>query len=890
MSAGASCEDRARLRSEIEEAARVIAPVWPLSTFIAVNPLWDLRDMSFDRAISHAAKVLGVRGYPSTSFFAGAFASGRLTVADVRAAMERLDASSEPSGDAAGELPGNAAGELPGNAAGELPGNDLDPCRRGDVVTPRAWPAAVAELNGSPFRTASAAAVDREIAKWCSAFVSGLLRSDPPGGFYAAWQSVVVSDPAARSIFGRAGRRHLADFGTDPETAILSCLSLVGATGQERVHELELQLARLPGWAGHAKWRSNWASVREPGPALHLVDYLAVRLCYEAVMVQSAAVHGASAWGPVRELRRGTRRSQANRLFFEPRGAPSPARDARIPGELSEALSGLSETQVARLLLAAFEGHYRDRLLGALDGPPSPPVERPSAQAVFCIDARSEGLRRHLEAVGPYETLGFAGFFALPARLQPLCSAESIELCPVLVPASVELVESQGGAPGASPARELQGRQALAAARSAFDAARKGSVAPFILAEATGFLAGPAAVAKTLAPRRWQALRSRARRILAPAAHTATEIGPSAGGMSDEWQASFAATALSMMGLTQDFAPIVLLCGHGSTTENNPFGSSLDCGACGGNRGGSSARAVAAIINRVPTRRLLADHGILIPDDTVFVAAEHDTATDEVTVLDVHLVPARQRSMVSVLQADLERAGKALADERAALLPGAEGRRRLSLPAERSADWAQLQPEWGLARNAAFIVAPRNVTAGVNLECRCFLHSYEPRVDPRGTALEAILTAPMIVAHWINAQYYFSTVDPDVLSAGDKAAHKIVAVKGVRQGAVGDLRVGLPIQSLFDRGRPYHEPMRLLVVVQAPLRLLEHVIGRNRMLQQLFDGQWVQLAMREDGFDPWRIWRPGGTWDRWLPAERVAGEVMRGGWERDPEMRSCGEG
>ena len=864
MSVKASSEDRARLCSDIEEAARVIAPVWPLATFIAVNPLWDLREMPFDDAIAHAGKVLGIRGYPPAELFAEAFASGRVTVADVRAAAEHMESldSLESCSVAASRV------------SGATPRPDDD----GAAFTVEKRTAASAERHNRVYGPSFATSVDREVAKWCSAYVAGVLPVDPAGGFYTAWQDVIGLDPAARSIFGKAGRGRLADFGADPETAILSSLALAGVPDEERVSELERQFARMPGWAGHAKWWSNWAGAREPGPALHLVDYLAVRLCYEALMPQASGEPGAIDRGspggsPRRGVLRWARRDEQRSPAQPSRhgSAGSQRRPADLPSEVRQVLSELPPTEGAKLLLSAFEGHYRDWLLAALDGPAAPPVDCPRAQAIFCIDARSEGLRRHLEALGPYETLGFAGFFALPLRFQPLGSSEAIELCPVLLRPSVELAEGPGGDLGPSPTRELQARQALAAARNAFDSARKGFLAPFILAEAAGFLAGPVAVAKTLAPRRWQALRNRVGRMLAPRADTTIDVGPEAGPMSDEDQASFAATALTMMGLTQGFAPIVLVCGHGSASENNPFESSFDCGACGGNRGGSSARAVAAIMNRAPTRRLLCERGIVVPDGTVFVAGEHDTATDKVRVLDVHLVPASHRMRVMELQADLDRAGADLAEERAVLLPGARRRRGLSLPSERSADWAQVQPEWGLARNAAFIVAPRGVTAEVNLERRCFLHSYDPGVDPYGTALETILTAPMIVAHWINAQYYFSTVDPEALSAGDKTAHNIVAGVGVLQGAGGDLRGGLPIQSVFDAGRAFHEPMRLLVVVQAPRELLERVIGRNRVLQQLFNGQWVHLATREDGLDPWKMWRPGGVWERWEPAERRVG-------------------
>lgn len=829
---------RARLLVLVEEAAQVIAPLWPLSTFIAVNPLWDLRQMSFHDAIAYSSPILGISGYPSATLFAGAYQRKRITETDLLGALDDRSVSFASAR-------GQARSEGDDSIA-----NALTTTERHDLA----------------FGTAIAATVDQEVAKWCAAYLAGLFPPPSVGGFYAAWLGIVSSDPAARRIAGKAGRGRLAQLPVQPEDAILLCLDRLGVPKEKEVTELARQLARMPGWAGHAKWRSRWAAHDHPGPALHLVDYLAVRLGYEAelldvAMTRQTRTHGRPSRSPL-PGRLGKRTQHA----YGVETRPERFNIAELSDDLREKLSDLSATEAAKTWLSAYEGHYRDRLLNTLDRRTAIPARTPAAQAIFCIDVRSEGLRRHLEAAGAYETFGFAGFFGLPIRYQPWGSAEKIDLCPVLLRPSSEMTESPSCFTDPTAVRQLTGRQALAAAHDGFHTAQKGVLSPFILAEAGGLVAGPMAVAKTLAPARYQGLRRWARRILIPPALTIVDAEPVAGSMSDEEQALFAETALTTMGLTQNFAPVVLLCGHGSTTENNPYASSLDCGACGGNRGGESARAAAAILNRSATRRLLSTRGIHIPDGTVFVAGEHDTATDEVSLFDQHLIPSHHHDSIAALQAALHHAGAALATERASHLPGALHHNPVAQVATRSADWAQVQPEWGLARNAAFIVAPRDVTMGVDLQCRSFLHSYDPNVDPDGVALETILTAPMVVAHWINAQYYFSTVDPEVLSAGDKTVHNIIAGIGVVQGAGGDLQVGLPLQSLFDAEEVYHEPMRLLTIVQAPNALIEAVIARNPVLRELFDGEWVHLAAREDQRDSWKIRHPGGTWTLWVPA------------------------
>jgi len=173
----------------------------------------------------------------------------------------------------------------------------------------------------------------------------------------------------------------------------------------------------------------------------------------------------------------------------------------------------------------------------------------------------------------------------------------------------------------------------------------------------------------------------------------------------------------------------------------------------------------------------------------------------------------------------------------------------------------------GLAGNAALVIGPRSITGGVNLACRAFLHSYDPHNDSDGRALETILTGPLVVAHWISAQYYFSSVDPEVFGAGDKMLHNPVGGVGVVLGERGDLRVGLPQQSVSIGDRSLHEPLRLLVLVEAPLERTEAVIARNPQLADLVRGRWITLVGRSHPGESWSIRSSAGTWSTCWPAD-----------------------
>ncbi|MHB8191345.1 MAG: DUF2309 domain-containing protein [Ferrimicrobium sp.] len=834
-----------RFLADLDEAARVVGPLWPLGTAIAVNPLWELRQLAFPDAVALASRVYGVHGYPSAEFLQRSYDDGRITDIDL---LEALEASGR------GLAPGVVdplAQHLNDGSLIKTPSERVDSFRGSHLADE----------------------IDDRVAAWCAAFVGGALPDGLSPGFYPAWRAAIQRDPRVRWRFGSAGCDVIDRLNIDAATAAEQCLTRLRVEGARRVAVIAAHLIRLPGWAGHAKWRSRWALPGHPGPVLGLADYMAVRLSTEVALLASTDL--AAGDGEDGDEHR-ARYAHSGRSLV-------PAVPMSLPPETVDCLTGMAPKEAAEVWLLAYEFHWRRELLGRLSKPPVEVggargrVERsqPSVQAVFCIDVRSEGIRRHLEGVGSYETFGFAGFFGLPLRFHPLGVEDAVDACPVLLRPTLDMVERPTVSTNEDAWRLMAGKQAHAAFDQAFETARHGPMAALILAEAGGFVAGPMALARTSAPRAYRSFSSWIGRLVAPPVSTTVDADPLSGAPDDEEQTLFAESALTTMGLVDGFAPLVVLCGHGATSENNPYASALDCGACGGNRGASSARAAAAILNRPQIRCRLVERGITIPEGTHFLAAEHDTVTDRVFVLDRHLVPAGWRTRLAQLEVDLASAGRLTARERAMSLPGTT-RRSVRAVRARATDWAQIRPEWALARNAAFVVGPRSLTSEVDLERRVFLHSYVAALDPEGRALETILTAPMVVAHWINAQYYFSTVAPEVFSSGDKVIHNVIAGIGVLRGVGGDLGIGLPLQSLFDGDSTYHEPMRLLTVVEAPRDRLDRVVARNPVLKELFDGWWVHLVARDGPDDTWAVRYPGGEWDT-LDRVLEAGKVGYGG-------------
>jgi uncharacterized protein YbcC (UPF0753/DUF2309 family) len=251
---------------------------------------------------------------------------------------------------------------------------------------------------------------------------------------------------------------------------------------------------------------------------------------------------------------------------------------------------------------------------------------------------------------------------------------------------------------------------------------------------------------------------------------------------------------------------------------------------------------LANILNDEDVRNALADMDMRIPEQTRFVAAIHDTTTDEIHAFDNPALNAQVTQW-------LEQAGTLARRERAPSLGVADLNDETLHKAmqRRGRDWSQVRPEWGLADNASFIVAPRHRTRNIDLQGRAFLHDYDWEKDENFATLELIMTAPMLVTHWINMQYNASVTDNLKYGSGNKVLHNVVGGHiGVFEGNGGDLRIGLSMQSLHDGKQWMHHPLRLSVYIAAPRGDIEDIAERHAIVKNLIDNDWIYLYRLDD--------------------------------------------
>lgn len=802
------------VRSAIAAAADSIAPSWPLDQMIAVNPYWGRVNHAFDDVAEALESVAGSPMAMPLDYYRDAWRRGEVAREDLAAALTESGSGLTVEALVAA-LDQTATSITPMPLLTDL----LD--RRRDLQREPSWCDNITH-QVSQF---CAAYFDRDQANW---------HPDQSGRLYTSWRDALRTDHSIPLMMRTPGIPARAGTLLDnPEQQIAASLAQSGMPVGEWATYLQTVLMRVSGWAAwcaYLRWQSRLQGEEDHS----LVDLLAMRLSWETLLDDGDRGEGSpwSAW----QLAWQQRRQQ---------GA----------SELHQAARYWQRAQEI-----AYQRQLRERLLA---GPAVEVAGQPAVQAAFCIDVRSEVIRRHLEQQSPdIQTLGFAGFFGLPISYAPLGTSARRPQLPGLLAPALNITDSTGDK--ALDEKISAHRRSRLRGMVGWKVFESVPLSTFTLVEALGMGYLGKLVKRTLpggvpfTSEDGLGLDKTARRAIRPTLDAGT-----AGGVAG--QAAIAAQVLAGMGLGRRFARLVLLIGHGSQNRNNPHRAGLDCGACCGQTGEVNARTLAGLLNSPAVRARLAETGVHIPDSTLFVAGLHNTTTDEVLLYDVDAVPDTHARDLERISAQLAGAGASARSERAQALGLGVLQSRpdklLQTLRARADDWAQTRPEWGLANNAAFIIARRSRTRGCNLEGRSFLHDYDHRQDADGGWLEQIMTAPMLVTNWINMQYFASTVDNRRFGSGNKTLHNVVDGRiGVFEGNGGDLRIGLPLQSVHDGERWMHQPLRLTVVIEAPREAIDRVIAGHEIVRQLIDNRWLHLMRldedqveiyREEEWQPW---------------------------------------
>lgn len=813
----ARAESPPNLATAIQAACARVPPLWPLKRFVAVNPFLGLADRSFADACSLVRRSSHGDMLMPADFYRRQIDAGRITDADLQNALNE-----RPEGRAH-----HRSVEALKAALAGLPAAN-------DPVLGYALILTVADVMDRRTGSDWAGWVVEEISKWCAAyFDEGQSSWRMPWRalpLYAAWKQAASLDRCPELVGLKGFRRYVAKLPDDPWETIAAVVADLGMAGQGTEDFLHRQLMSIGGWSAHVQFRVREKSLHGQADET-LVHLLAIRLAYDHALFEVLG------------------RPEFDVAWIQALAAEAqPVEQRRL--QVLVLLQQAFEIATQRALMAQLaSAQGTDAAAGAESRP------NKAVQAVFCIDVRSEVYRRALEAVSPnVETRGFAGFFGFPIEYIPLGHRHGTAQCPVLLAPKFRIRETVAEA----PLKELESilakrvlRKRIAKLWKSF---KTSAVSCFSYVEAAGLWFGlklatdSFGLTRTVAKPGTEGLDRPVVRRMGPLTHR--QRGRLvAGGPVEETgialgeRVELARNALRGMGLADDFARLVLLCGHGSTTVNNPYGSGLDCGACGGHSGEANARVAASILNDREVRAALAGQGVAIPQYTWFLAGRHDTTTDEVRLFDTDRMPHSHDWDLARLRRWLARASLQARQERSESLGIGTGAPKAIERAvkRRSRDWSQVRPEWGLAGNAAFIAAPRERTRNLNLGGRVFLHDYDAALDQDGSTLELIMTAPMVVASWINLQYYASTVDNRRFGSGNKVLHNVVGTLGVLQGNGGDLQTGLPWQSLHDGRKFVHEPVRLSVFIEASRESLEGVIAKHEPVRQLLDNGWVHL-------------------------------------------------
>lgn len=784
-----------------QSAAKKVSPLWDIRDYVAVNPFFGFRDRKFYEFLRYLKRVSGRSLVPRKKFFLKKFQAGEITTEDLVWALQAE--ASRPS------LGSITQADL--EMYLHLPEKELS---SRSIHSVSDW---VDQENASDWSSR----ITEEVSKWASAYFDETqsLWKAPARElrFFSWWKSLAVLDRGFGNSRDR-WRQLVQDLPEQPELALQFLSQKLLSRSFLSTRNLSDYFYRLLysvlGWSSFFQ-RFEFEAQRTGDAASSqnkklqqvggLIDLLAVRMVYDLLFLEETSDLCSASMDP------------------------DPTRD--------------KDLRMSHIWLLATEHAYRRSLMARMFsvGKPAQAFQQQEksfeVQMVFCIDVRSEVLRRHLEMASPQiQTLGFAGFFGLPVSFKGLGHRESDQNCPVLLNSAFEVSEKAPSESEKLSHKKVRYVETQYMKRHLQSSANSG----FAFVETLGL----SYIGKMLAAGLGLRKPNLDTVSMGLSELDRDQICLDISNLDFESRISFAFGALKNMGLTKNFARFIFFLGHGSESANNPYAGALDCGACAGHNGLSNARLLAQLLNDPQVRQGLIQKGIEIPTQSIFLSGWHHTTKDELRLDPIQNQDLSEEQGPKKYLPLFEQALKACRKERAERLSNAS-----SLDADplykhlhrRAQDWSEIRPEWGLARNASFVVGRRSLTRGLDLQGRSFLHDYNPAEDPDLSKLELIMTAPMIVTNWINMQYFASTLDPQKFGAGNKVLTNVVGGVGCVQGNGSDLLGGLTEQSVWYKGEYFHEPLRLQVFIEASTSSLDQIIAKHGMVKDLLMNDWLQL-------------------------------------------------
>lgn len=777
----------AATRDLIRDVVRMSVPSWPLQNTVAVNPFWNFRDQHIWPTMNYLKSVLHQYPLMPVSYFTEKYEKGEITTSALRRSLSETTKIWPTLPSTTSEFIAAFPKKTPVNRKFTTVAE----------ITPHA-------LDLHQF-------VRDEIGKIASSYFDtrqALIQNPWQGkSLWKMWQSWLLNDRSLQVIgIGRSAETLNKIVADDPTESIERVLQAFGIhNSQGRYFYLQRALSTVLGWASHVAYLQWQKGLDHPTDrSAQLEELLAIRVMYDYLI-----------WSEyhTKNLRTYQKWTQAFQTFrFE---------------DLSddEHLGYLATWQLAAEL--SYQQYINDQLLS----PRLKSQDESDVEFVFCIDVRSEMIRRHLEEQDPrISTRGFAGFFGAPVQVRRAEESGPRNCLPVLLKPSL-FIEEKVSTHESAQLDERLIRQSF------YRNLRKTALGSFLFVELFGILSFVDLVSKTkraLFSNLWQKKTPSRFRPVQIHRHQLLHFH-NRQSLTLEDRVNVAANALNHMGYRHILKKWIVIVGHGSSTTNNAFNSALDCGACGGHAGDVNAQLMVSVLNDPEVRVALHQRGYYISAETRFVAALHETVSDEIQWLNTTGFEKDERW--TIIQGRCSEATRDCQAERQYLRSDFLDRS----PYRRSNNWSEVRPEWALAGNACFIVAPRARTLGTNLSGRSFLHDYDWSQDKDFKTLELIMTAPMIVTNWINMQYFGSVVAPQTYSSGSKTLHNLTNESYVVEGNGGDLRVGLPLQSVHDGQQYVHEPLRLSVFIEAPIGEIERIILKHQVVKDLVHHEWLHL-------------------------------------------------